>query len=183
MINISTKTGDSGQTGLANGQRLAKSAPIFEVIGNIDELNSWLGLVVAKLGPTFRKEKTFLLMIQQELFVLGGELAKAKNCLMDKELLLKIEKRTDQLQQKMAEGWHKQFLLPGGTEMAAEIDVARTVCRRAERSLVDLSEVEEVRPLLLKTLNRLSDYLYVFRCFVNWTSQVEEKKFERNKVS
>jgi cob(I)alamin adenosyltransferase len=78
----------------------------------------------------------------------------------------------------MEEGWHSRFLLPGGVEAAAWIDVARTVCRRTERHLVLLDEQEEIRPLLLKVINRLSDYLYVLRCYVNHELEYQEKEYK-----
>lgn len=177
MIKVSTKTGDKGVTGLANGERLPKSEPVFEAIGSIDELNSWLGLVVAKLDGGYPKQKKFLLYVQDKLFIMGGELAQAAKCEITEKFLTKIEKETETLQGDMAEGWHTKFLLPGGTEMASWIDIARTVCRRAERVLVTYSNQYKVSPTLLKSVNRLSDYLYVLRCWVNWHSQYSENEF------
>lgn len=179
MTNVSTKTGDKGQTGLANGDRISKSEPVFEAMGTLDELNSWLGLVIVKMESRYLDHKKFLLEIQNQLFVMGGELARADNCLFSDEVLKNIEKKTDSLQNKMSEKWHKKFLLPGGTELAAHLDIARTVCRRAERCLVDYSQNWKVRPMLLKSLNRFSDYLYVLRVFVNYSEQVKESEFRK----
>jgi cob(I)alamin adenosyltransferase len=112
---------------------------------------------------------------------MGGELAQAKNCQIDEDFLHRIEKQAEDLQEQMAEGWHTQFLLPGGTELASWIDIARTVCRRCERVLVNYGTKYKVSPILLKSVNRLSDYLYVFRCWINWHSEFEEKKFSSKK--
>lgn len=181
MIKISTKTGDKGETGLANGERLSKNEPVFEAIGTLDELNSWLGLIVAKLDGRYPQQKDFLLYVQDKLFVMGGELAQAKNCKIDEDFLHRIEKQADFLQEQMKDGWHTQFLLPGGTEMASWTDVARTVCRRCERVLVDYGTKFKVSPVLLKSINRLSDYLYILRCWINWHSEYAEKKFDSKK--
>ncbi len=175
MKNISTKNGDSGNTDLASGKRVSKADVRFEVIGDLDELNSWLGASVVKLENEFSAQAEFLQFLQNQLFSLGAEIAQAKDSRVDAELLSTIEQRSNKLQQSMEKDWHTQFLLPGGTEAAARVDVARTVCRRAERHLVKLSETKAVRPLLFKILNRLSDYLYVLRCFVNHELQYKEK--------
>ena len=186
MINLSTKTGDQGQTGLANGQRLSKAEPRMEVIGSLDELNSWLGVVIAHwpegLEPQLKQEQQFLLEIQDKLFEIGAEVAQAPKVAIKADFLEQIEARSTNLQKQMEPGWHQQFLLPGGSKPAAWLDLARSVCRRAERNLVKLQHQAEanekqVRPLLLKIINRLSDYLYVLRCYVNLELGQSEKKF------
>lgn len=164
-------------TGLANGERLSKDEPVFSAIGTVDELNSWLGLIVAKLDGRYPKQKKFLLYVQDKLFVMGGELAQAQQCKIGTDFLKKIEAHTTKMQSDMSEGWHQQFLLPGGTELAAWTDIARTVCRRCERILVNYSTQYKVSPTLLKSVNRLSDYLYVLRCWINWHAEYAEKKF------
>ncbi|MBD3279109.1 MAG: cob(I)yrinic acid a,c-diamide adenosyltransferase [Candidatus Pacebacteria bacterium] len=176
--NISTKTGDQGKTSLANGQRLAKDELVFEVIGTLDELNSWLGLVLSQLDQQFDAEKQFLIFLQQQLFVMGAELAGAKKVQLASQVLNKIEQHSSSLQKQMADDWHNKFVLPGGSQSAAQLDIARTVCRRAERRLVSYHLQYQARPLLLKTLNRLSDYLYVLRCWVNFKQGVKEILFD-----
>ncbi|MGD9129132.1 MAG: cob(I)yrinic acid a,c-diamide adenosyltransferase [Candidatus Woesebacteria bacterium] len=180
MINISTKGGDDGKSALANGERRAKDDLIFEVIGNLDELNSWLGLLLTKLGSNFKEEQKFLIYLQKEFFVLGAELAQSPKAKLSITVLNKLEKNSEDLQKRMKENWHQRFLLPGGTELAVFLDIARTVARRFERSLIALSKKETIRPLILKIANRLSDYLYVLRCFVNWSLNYSEKKFKSN---
>ena len=178
MINISTKKGDQGKTRLASQVKISKADLRMDVIGDLDELNSWLGLVVVKFNEfdnKFINQRIFLLTIQEQLFKVGAELAQAEKVKVNGGFLIKIEKQSENLQQKMAKNWHNQFLLPGGSELASWLDVSRTVCRRAERNLVKLSQKEEIRPILLKVINRLSDYLYVLRCHVNYELGVEEK--------
>lgn len=179
MRKVTTKAGDKGVTGLANGERLGKQEPVFEAIGTVDELNSWLGLIVARLDRRYPKQKKFLLFVQDKLFVMGGELAQAPKCKITDNFLKRIEAQSQKLQKEMADGWHTQFLLPGGTELAAWVDIARTVCRRCERVLVDYGTQYKVSPVLLKSVNRLSDYLYVLRCWINWHAEYSEKEFTK----
>lgn len=180
VINISTRTGDQGETSLVTGRRLPKSNPIFEAVGTIDELNSWLGLIVAKIDTECQKEREFLLEAQDTLFYVGAELAGSKEYLTQKHLD-KVEKNSLEMQTRMADNWHSRFVLPGGTELSAEVDIARTVTRRAERVMVALNAIDPVRPVLLKYVNRLSDYLYVFRCFINQQADYKEKEFISDK--
>lgn len=177
MKSITTKTGDQGSSSLANNERFSKAHLYFETIGTLDELNSWLGLVIVKLGNSFGSERDFLLNLQDKLFVLGAMLAKASKTKLQESDLSNLEKRQEKLQKIMEENWHKKFLLPGGTEQAALIDITRTVARRFERKLVALHEIEAQKDLAIKFVNRISDYLYVLRCFVNYKSDYLEKKF------
>lgn len=183
MQSISTKTGDQGTSGLANGQRLNKHHPVFEAVGTLDELNAYLGLVLAKLRQekqllkVIKKHANLLEHFQDQLFVIGAELVHANKVAIKASLLKKIENLSEETQKTMGQNWHQKFLLPGGTIIGAEIDVARTVCRRAERSIVALNVIEPVRPLILQTINRFSDYLYVLRCFVNHQFDYQETEF------
>ncbi len=179
-LSVSTKTGDEGMTSLASGRRLPKSSPIFEVIGTIDELNSWLGLIAAKLQPEFAEHREFILSVQDTLFYVGAELADAKQVKLTAAQLKMLEEKSTALQNSMADGWHHRFLLPGGTELGGMLDVARTVCRRAERVIVAQSQLKkdnQVRPLVLQYMNRLSDYLYVLRCYINNSVEYHEREF------
>lgn len=178
LISVTTKTGDAGESGLANGERVGKDHPVFEVIGTLDEVNSWLGLIAAKLGESFHAHKTFLYHVQDTLFYIGAEFAKSPKAALTEDKIMELEKRADVLQLSMSEGWHTQFLLPGGTELGGYLDVARTVARRCERLAVIYSKSEQVSPIVLRYLNRLSDYLYLLRCFVNHQEQYPEQKFE-----
>ncbi len=180
ILNVSTKTGDQGKTSLASGERLSKSDPIFAVIGTIDELNSWLGLVAAKFESEFKTHRKFLYEVQDTLFYVGAEIAGSKKFLTEKQLS-KIEKRSATLQTLMAGDWHSKFLLPGGTELGAYLDITRTVARRVERLMVAQNERQPIRSILLKYLNRLSDYLYVLRCYVNHAVEYREQEFDSQK--
>jgi cob(I)alamin adenosyltransferase len=177
MISISTKTGDKGESGLANGQRLEKDALIFEVLGTQDELNSWMGYALAKLSGHFKEQKKFLLEIQDTLFYIGAELARSPKAKLKKTQLEKLEENSEKLQKIMGKDWTTKFLYPGGNEAAAILDITRTVSRRFERLTVRYSKEVEVSPLILQYLNRLSDYLFVLRSFVNHQENYQEKKF------
>jgi cob(I)alamin adenosyltransferase len=177
LLSVSTKTGDKGESGLANGQRLSKDALIFEVLGTQDEVNSWLGLAIAKLGEQFEAHKNFLLEIQDTLFYVGAELAQSPKAKLQKAALTKLEKHSTELQEKMEDGWTTQFIYPGGSEPAAILDLARSVSRRLERLIVELSRQQPVSELILQYINRLSDYLFVLRCYVNHQVEYHEKKF------
>jgi len=195
IISVSTKRGDKGSTCLIEGSRISKSDIVFEVLGTLDELNSYLGLVAVKLKANssveVKKNAEFLLEIQNTLFYLGAQLAGAKKENLKEEHLLKLEKEADKLQIKMADNWITKFVLPGGTELGAYIDIARGVSRRLERLVMRLVESEQAKKsdskggkipnLVLKYINRLSDYLFILRCFVNDRLSVEENLFESNK--
>lgn len=179
MQSISTKTGDKGESGLANGERIAKSSQVFEVVGELDELNSWLGLVVVQMEESFHEQREFLLKVQDTLFYIGAEVTRSPKAKLQETQLQELETISEALQNSMNDSWHTKFLLPGGTELGAWLDIARTVCRRVERHLWKLNEEQEVSAIILKYLNRLSDYLYLIRCFVNQAVEYEEKKFIR----
>ncbi len=181
-MSITTKTGDKGKTNLANGERLSKSSLLFNAIGDLDELNSWLGVLISTLDESknYSAHTAFLRDIQQMIYVISAELVKAKTkgkkvTLDDKKLVL-IEKWCSDLESLLGKDFHQNFLHPGGCKIAAWIDVTRSVCRRAERSMVKLSEKETIRPIIMSTCNRLSDYLYLLRCLINQQELVEEKQ-------
>lgn len=181
MVNVSTKTGDKGETSLANGQRLAKDDLVFELVGTLDELNSQLGLARTKLRKIVDRtndrelvdQEKIVFTIQKQLFVLGAYIARA-DIKLSTDFLKKIEQHSNKLQDLMADDWHSRFVLPGGHEVAALLDVSRAVCRRLERLCVTYQRQQSVDKLLLETVNRLSDYLYVLRCFVNEKMGVTE---------
>jgi len=158
LTKIYTKTGDSGLTGLADGSRAEKDSLRISVIGDIDELNSLLGLLIAI--NIDEEIKVCLLDIQHILFDLGGELA-----IPDSEMLIEtrvqyLEKTIDQYNASLPT--LKEFILPGGSVPAAVCHTARAVCRRAERQLVSLSKEVSINKVSLKFMNRLSDLLFVF---------------------
>lgn len=162
-MKIYTKTGDKGKTSLFGGARVSKSHLRIEAYGNIDELNANIGLLRDQVSSTFIID--VLSKIQDRLFVLGAKLAadpeKEGLKLPDfkEEDIRFIESEID----KMEEGLPllKNFIIPGGHPVVSQAHIARTVCRRAERSMVLLSENSPVDEMLLEYVNRLSDFLFV----------------------
>jgi len=158
LTKIYTKTGDSGSTGLADGSRTDKDSLRISVIGDVDELNSLLGLLIAiNIDATI---KDCLLDIQHVLFDLGGELAIPDSEMLTEAHVEYIEKIIDEYNESLLP--LKEFILPGGSVPAAVCHTSRAVCRRAERQLVGLSKESSVNEVSLKFLNRLSDLLFVF---------------------
>jgi cob(I)alamin adenosyltransferase len=178
MQSISTKTGDEGQSGLISGERLSKDDSFFEAIGTVDELNSWLGYAVSQFDDNFPQDKKFILKIQDTLFYIGAELAKSPKVKLTNKHLENLETKASNLELELKDSWHTKFLLPGGSKLAGVLDIARSVCRRSERVLVAHSKNAKVRPLVLKYLNRLSDYLYLLRTYVNAQYEYGEREFE-----
>ncbi len=157
LSKIYTRTGDDGTTGLGDGSRVRKDAPRVAAYGDVDELNSVLGLVLAH--PTLQSIAEPLQRIQHHLFDLGGELSVPGMALVHEEDVLWLEQTLDTLNADLP--MLKEFILPGGSPSAAFLHQARTVCRRAERSCTALQALEPLRPQPLKYLNRLSDLLFV----------------------
>lgn len=178
---IYTRTGDDGSTGLVDGSRLSKSALRVRAYGDVDETNAVIGLV--RLHLENRPLDDMLSRIQNDLFDLGADLATPlpKKGEADSEYALRIvesqttrlEKELDSLNEDLEP--LKSFVLPGGTPPAAYLHQARTVCRRAERVCVALSEVDDVNPHAIQYLNRLSDYLFVAARWTNDQGQADVK--------
>lgn len=177
FINVSTKSGDAGETGLADGRRVAKQSLVFSALGDLDETNSWLGVVIAHMDEHFSKHKKVLFEIQEHLFYVGAEVAASPTTKLKKEALVLIEKESHQLQASMEKDWTTKFLMPGGSTLGSYCDMARAVCRRAERSVAAYGAEGTVSPLVRQYMNRLSDYLYVLRCYINQELSVTEKPF------
>jgi cob(I)alamin adenosyltransferase len=177
MQSISTKTGDTGETGLANGERVLKDSLIIELIGTVDELNSWLGLVVVEMQEAWAEHRKFLLIVQDTLFHVGAEIARSPKAKLTQKHLEQLESEASTLQQSMKDHWHTKFLLPGGTKLGAQLDIARTVCRRCERLAFRHSKNNRLSEHILRYINRLSDYLYLLRTFLNAQQEYAEKEF------
>ena len=167
-MSIATRTGDEGQTGLMYGKRIPKDDVRVEAYGTVDELNAALGLARATANDEWTRGE--ILATQQELVALMGELAVAdvdfqkyqdsKYPKLTDEMLARLDKNVAAIEAQNIrfEGW----ATPGATQHAAALDVARTVCRRAERRVFSLNcESANVRPLIIKYLNRLSDFLWL----------------------
>ena len=157
LSKIVTRTGDAGTTGLATGERVAKDAPRIEAIGAVDELNSTIGLLRAESLPP--EVARCLDDIQHDLFDLGGELSIPGHSLLKEEQVENLERSVEEWNSKLSP--LKEFILPGGSRAAAAAHLARTVCRRAERSVVALGRQEAVSDVARRYLNRLSDLLFV----------------------
>ncbi len=159
---IYTKTGDSGYTSLFSGGRVLKSDIRISAYGTIDELSSFIGLLRCNEIP--QRDKNMLISIQKELINISSELAvkKGNKFVIDKILenkIRKLEKEIDFINIDLQP--LKEFILSGSNKINSICHICRTVCRRAERFVVKLSEEEKINPLLLKYLNRLSDYFFV----------------------
>lgn len=157
LTRIYTRTGDDGTTGLGDGSRVAKDALRVEVMGEVDELNSHIGAVLAHRVPVAVRKP--LLAIQHDLFDVGGELAVPGRQVMGAAQVRRLEVALDALNADLPT--LREFVLPGGSPEAATCHVARAVCRRAERRLVTLGRTEFVNPYTRQYLNRLSDLLFV----------------------
>jgi cob(I)alamin adenosyltransferase len=178
-MKIYTKTGDDGTTSLFSGGRVSKTHLRVEAYGTVDELNSILGLARAlKPHPT---TESWLTRIQHQLFHLGADLATPLDAKsewvvrMDADTVDSLEKGIDELTAELPE--LKNFILPGGTPAAAQLHVARTVCRRAERVVVALQEREQVGAQALFYLNRLSDFLFTLSRWENMQAGMAEDKW------
>ena len=158
LTKLYTKTGDDGTTGLGDGSRTTKDSARIEAVGTIDELNSWIGLLLAEL-PEDEPLIEPLTEIQHRLFDLGGELAVPGFQLIQSQMVSDLEVLCDQLNEELPP--LKEFILPGGSTSAGLCHMARAVARRAERVIVTLSKDESIGDDLKRYINRLSDVLFV----------------------
>ncbi len=157
LSKIYTRTGDNGTTGLADGSRVGKDSHRIRAVGELDELNSHIGVVIA-MGPS-PVERTCLENVQHRLFDIGGELAMPGAATVTDARVIELEGALDAFNRDLPP--LKEFILPGGGDLAASCHVARSVCRRAERGLLTLAKTDEVNPASCRYLNRLSDLLFV----------------------
>ncbi|HEX5655610.1 MAG TPA: cob(I)yrinic acid a,c-diamide adenosyltransferase [Polyangiales bacterium] len=170
-MKIYTKTGDRGDTGLFGGaQRYSKASLRVSAYGEVDELNSVIGLVLSE--PFDIAVSTLLTHVQSRLFDVGAELATIPDskvslgiALVDEQEVAALEQAIDEAEKELAP--LKTFVLPGGSRAAGYLHLARTVCRRAERAIVALAAEEPVRPEALRYVNRLSDALFTFARLAN----------------
>ena len=160
LSKIVTRTGDGGTTGLGDGSRVGKDSPRIDTLGEIDELNSAIGVLLAESFPeACASLRDNLLTIQNHLFDLGGEVCIPGYKSISDEHITQLEAWTEQYNEQLTP--LKEFILPGGTRAAALAHLARTICRRAERSIVHLGHNEAVSDHARQYLNRLSDLLFV----------------------
>lgn len=179
---VYTRTGDKGTTGLVGGTRIKKSDSRIHLYGEVDELNSYIGLGISFLDKSF--DKSELLQIQSSLFDLGSNLACEKEKRSQFKLpqiktssIEKLESDIDQMDSQLLP--LKHFILPGGSSGAAAFHICRTVCRRIERQMVDFEEQNpgEVPENALQYMNRLSDYFFILSRYLNSSCQIEETQW------
>ena len=167
LTKIYTKTGDAGDTGLGDGSRIPKTHARVCAMGDIDELNAQIGLLTAHLSLTSIATLTdiapFIERLQHRIFDLGGEVSIPGFQLIHDQHVTMIEVELDRMNEALAP--LENFIIPGGSILIAQCHVARSVCRRAERSLVCLQEIETVNASGVRFLNRLSDYFFVLARF------------------
>ena len=163
LTKIYTRTGDDGTTELSNHERIDKSNILIEAMGDIDELNSIIGFLRTNDIPDDLSEH--LLNIQHRLFDIGGELAIPDNRVISSESVKRLEQLIDDFNSDLPA--LKEFVLPGGSISASICHIARTVCRRSERTLVALARRESFNAETLRYINRLSDLLFVLARTLN----------------
>jgi cob(I)alamin adenosyltransferase len=163
LTRIATRTGDDGTTGLGDGSRVPKHAARVAAMGDVDELNSTLGVLAAERLPEAVADA--LSRIQHDLFDLGGELSIPGFENLKTDSVVRLDLWLERFNAELPR--LEEFILPGGSRPAALAHVSRTVCRRAERAVVALGQTEPVRPLLRHYLNRLSDLLFVLARIIN----------------
>lgn len=202
MVKIYTKAGDSGTTSLFGGKRVDKDAARIEAYGNVDELNSLIGVILSDLlslrGPQRRSNleiatpsltwlamtygvkniKDKLIRVQTELFVLGADLSspvdlKVKIPRITRSFITRLEKEIDTWSKELPQ--LKKFILPGGSAVGANLHLARAVARRTERSIAVLAKQEKINENAQVYINRLSDWFFVAARYVNKLEKIEEK--------
>lgn len=176
-MKIYTKTGDKGRTALFGGKRVSKDDIQIEAYGTVDELNSNLGLLIAHLT---HDDSLFLKKNQAILFDLGSHLASDGTAdkflpALSESIVTALENEIDNMTSKLPE--LKSFILPGGNARIAQAHICRTVCRRAERRVVSLAEVNSVEKLIITYLNRLSDYFFVLARKLSLEDGIDEVKW------
>ena len=157
LTKVVTRTGDGGTTGMADGSRCSKDDARVHCLGEIDELNANLGVVLSLLddGPL----QSLLFSIQHDLFDIGAEICQPGKALISEDYVTALEQQVETFNAELPP--LKEFILPGGSPAVAALQLARTVCRRAERGLVTLNEADSVNPATRQYINRLSDLLFI----------------------
>ncbi len=189
-MKIYTKTGDKGETSLFTGQRVPKNDPFMEALGTVDECNSAIGAALALLpsqGP-FEYVKEQLMLIQHTLFDLGAALATPLTTAATAKInKTRFDHEGVELLEKWMDHWNEHlpklhaFILPGGHPSGAMLHLARSICRRAERTVLPIYKAGDASDNVLVYLNRLSDYLFIISRYVNHLSYTPEAKWEQHK--
>ena len=179
-MKIYTKFGDSGETALFGGTRVRKDAPRIEAIGTVDELNAYIGYAQTLIDDTDLSD--LMAQIQNHLFAVGADLAtpathaKAAEFRISENFTTEMETAIDTLSAELPPLMN--FILPGGCTAGAILHIARVVCRRSERCVVRLTRDEDVNPEIIRSLNRLSDLLFVLARTVNFRANAPEPIWE-----
>jgi cob(I)alamin adenosyltransferase len=170
LSKIYTRTGDSGTTGLGDGARVAKDSLRIQAMGDVDELNSVIGILQTEaLQPNIH---AVLAVIQHDLFDMGGEICMPGYAMIKAERVTALETQLDAWNDTLSP--LKEFILPGGSRAAAYCHLARTVCRRAERTMMTLNSQEKITEISLQYINRLSDLLFVLCRILNKDAGVSD---------
>ena len=182
MVKIYTKTGDSGATSLFGGKRLSKNDTRVEAYGTVDELNSLLGVILTE-NPQVDVIKK-ITRVQKELFVLGSDLSspfgiKVKVPRITKSYITRLEKEIDRMEKNLPK--LKNFILPGGSPIGSKLHLARSIARRAERSIAALSQTEKINKNAQIYINRLSDWLFVLARYANKLENQKESIWKGRK--
>jgi cob(I)alamin adenosyltransferase len=177
LTQIYTRTGDDGSTGMADGTRVAKDDLLVHVMGEVDELNSQLAVVACHAADDFTES---IRTIQNELFNVGAELTLGET-MIKQENIDWLEQSLDEINQSLTP--LKEFILPGGGLAASHCHVARTVCRRVERSLVSLDRQSNLNKHLLAYINRLSDYLFVLARAISKQEGADEVYWQSERIN
>lgn len=188
LSRIVTRTGDQGQTSLGSGLRVDKDSPPIEALGAVDELNSWIGVLAATANSPMVKQ--IFVFVQHDLFDLGAQISVPGTPLLSRAHLARIEDSFERMNSQLE--MLKEFILPGGAPSSSFAHVARTVCRRAERRLLSLCQIDRQAPGLgesaapaenygLSYLNRLSDLLFVASRLENRAAGRADTFWERGK--
>lgn len=177
LSKIVTRTGDQGTTGLGDGSRTSKNAPRIEAVGDVDELNSTLGVLLTEELPA--EVRACLIEVQHDLFDLGGEIATPGFTLVTDAHLARLDDALEVFNRDLSP--LKEFVLPGGSRAGALAHVARSVCRRAERRVVAVAAQEQISLLNQRYLNRLSDLMFVLARVINRGLGVPDVLWQRDK--
>ena len=178
LSKIYTRTGDDGSTGMADGSRLDKDHLRVQAIGDVDELNSALGIVICKTTSNDVKETLFT--VQHDLFNLGAQLTMPECILITDQRVEWLEQTLDEMNRELPP--LKEFILPGGGEAAAHCHLARAICRRTERSLVALAREFKFSHRIIAYINRLSDMLFVICRVLSREAGAEEIYWQSGRI-
>ncbi len=182
-MKVYTKTGDKGETSLFGGKRVLKSNVRIEAYGTSDELNAWIGLIRSQEIKNYHIKT--LVEIQDRIFTLGAQLAadpdkpKLKLPKIAEEDIVYLEQEMDKMDTHLPP--MTKFTLPGGNDVVSYCHIARTVCRRCERLIIELTQTAEVDDLVIKYVNRLSDYLFVLSRMLTVELNAKEEFWEARK--